>query len=67
MKVTGTYVPTHMDTMSTVTVPGGYVRVGSLPEPPHYAVEISRNGSSTVYRGPIGQVLDKFFAECRRG
>lgn len=70
MKVTGDgerYVSLHMDTISKALLPyGGYLRFGSLPEPPHYAVSIYRDGILTTYRGPVGQIVDKFLAEFKR-
>lgn len=63
MKVTGDYVPLHMETVSRLTLPSGHLRLGTLPEPPHYALEVYRDGILTVYRGPCGQIVDKFRAE----
>lgn len=70
MKVTGDterYVSLHMDTISKALLPyGGYLRFGNLPEPPHYALEIVRDNTRTTYRGPVGQILDKYQAELKR-
>ena len=60
------YVSLHLENLSTVALSNGTVRLGTLPDEPHYAVVIDRDGSTTAYRGPIGQITDKFFAEYRK-